>query len=481
MSIRKKMARGVFWSFIEKGGNQIASFLVFTLVVRLVGPEEYGLVSLCYVYIGLVTTFFWTILDGVVSSRVKDDDNLSTAFWGVIGCGALFSLLGLIISYPTSFIFGQPRLAELLALFSVVPILIGLSSLPSALYAQDMNFRVPALRTIIGTAAGGAIGIILAFKGLGALALVAQQITYYIVVNIVLWSCSSWRPKMQFNKGAVKKLFLPGFKTSGTGFITYARDYLPRIFIGLFLSAEAVGFYAFATRIAGAVRDVIFTPLSAVIFPALASLKNNELEQKKILSEIILLLGLFILPIVVGAILIAPALVPLVFGESWNKGVVILQFILISAAVIPFINVINSIFRAHNAMGSLFKVHAYMAGTSIATSLIMAPYGVLPVAISYSLIMLVSFVVYTMNLQVKLSFNLWNEYRNLWSPLLASGVMTASMMIFKQFYEASLGDWLYLALLVLIGGGVYVAVIGILLRDKAKRLFSKIRAIRNKA
>lgn len=469
------MASGVFWSFVEKGGNQLASFIVFTFIARLLGPEEYGLISLCYIYTGLVTTFFYCVTDGVVSLKISDDRGLSTLFWSCVGFGVFFALAGNLLAYPIALLFHQPRLAGFMMWFSIVPVLLGFSALPAALFGAAMNFRITAIRTLVATIAGGIVGIILALRGMGAMAMVAQQITLCFVANIVLWLSSSWKPRLLFDRGQARKYLMPGLKSAGVNLVTYAQDQLPRVFLGIFLTPVDVGFYALANRVGGALREIIFAPLSAVVFPALSLIKENKGEQEKILSELILILGILVLPVVAGAIILAPLYVPLFFGESWRQATPVLQLFLLSVSVSPFLTILQSIFRAHNAMGSFFKAHASLVCISLLASLFAVSQGVVAMTACYVFFLLLSLPLYTLLLKIQLRLSLWRDYAKLWPVLLAALTMAGGIIFLQKYQLINEKQWVNLVFLVLAGGAIYSSVLIVFFRKKMMFLVAEAK------
>ncbi|MEJ0063689.1 MAG: oligosaccharide flippase family protein [Alphaproteobacteria bacterium] len=69
-------------------------FVVFIVIARIVGPEEMGLVNLCYIYITFCYFVIMDIVDGIVNLQLRDDRRLSTLFWTVIAAGIVMAMLG---------------------------------------------------------------------------------------------------------------------------------------------------------------------------------------------------------------------------------------------------------------------------------------------------------------------------------------------------------------------------------------------------
>ena len=104
MSLQTRMAKGVMWSLLEKGGQQAISFLVFMVIARLVGPEEYGLANICFVFFAVANLIVLSIVDGVVNLQIEDDERLSTLFWAVLGIGVALALVSLAAAERNNFV-----------------------------------------------------------------------------------------------------------------------------------------------------------------------------------------------------------------------------------------------------------------------------------------------------------------------------------------------------------------------------------------
>src|ERR1700688_2424384 len=111
MQLQRAAARGLLWTIVEYGGAEGLTFAVFLVLARLVGPAEFGLVSLAVVSV----TFVQAILDrgigeAVIQRAELDDSFSSTAFWCNLAFGALAALLLLGLAEPLARLFREPGL-----------------------------------------------------------------------------------------------------------------------------------------------------------------------------------------------------------------------------------------------------------------------------------------------------------------------------------------------------------------------------------
>ncbi len=138
MNLQKKMTHGALWSLLEKGGQQGLAFVVFMVLARLLGPEEYGLANICFIYFSISSTVISGLVDGIVSHQVEDDATLSSLFWAIMGIGVVFSLLCIATASPLAAFMEQPALTNLVYAFSISPVLIAISSVPNLIILKEI-------------------------------------------------------------------------------------------------------------------------------------------------------------------------------------------------------------------------------------------------------------------------------------------------------------------------------------------------------
>ncbi len=458
MSLHKKMAEGASWALLEKIGSQGISFVVFAIIARLVGPEEYGLVSLCYIYLALAYTLFTSMVDGVVNLHIRDDLRLSTLFWGVVASGFALGGLCFIAAVPFAAIMEQPRLLPLLRWFSLLPILFSFSAVPTILVTTSLNLKIFTIRTIVATLSGGIVGIVLALKGFGAYAIVAQQIVVYTVINIIIWPGSGWRPRFMFSSQELVNILKPGLKMSGSLFVTFTEQQIPRLLIGHFLGPVAVGHFAFVTRIRLSLQEVLIYPVSIVSYPAFARILKDTGEQKKILSILVALSGAIVFPSVIWAIVTAPIYVPLLFGAPWMPAIPVLQLFLITGACLPLLTILRDFLRAHNHMGAFLKMQLIIAVIGLIVTFLLVPHGLILMAQGLVVFSLLSMPVYVhlVNKQIKIS--LWRDCLGLWAPVAACTGMAGVLYLFNNSAFHSGQPWVLLMTDAVLGFLAYVVI-----------------------
>ncbi len=469
------MAKGAFWLFLEKGAQQISSFVVFAVIARMIGPEEYGLVALCGIVMMLMNNVTSGLVDAVISMRIRDDLRLSSLFWTVTGGGAVLSLLSFAAAQPFSALFGQEKLAPLLQAFSIVPFLFAIAAVPTALITAKMDFRVFTIRTFFAALVGGAVGIAAAMKGYGAFALAFQQIVSQIIINVVVWMGLKWRPRLMFSRDALGEMLKLGMGQTGSLFVSFFDAQTPRFVLGYFLGPAAVGYYSFVIRVCGAIQDGVIQPVLGVVYPALSEISGDLEKQKAILKQTIFLVGSVIFPIVVGIMMTAPLFVPLIFGQKWAAATGVLQ--LFSLTMISFsANIIlRSILRAHRHITALLRAQTIIVMLAALAYFSVAWLGITAVIVTKVMGSFLAVATYTVLIKRKTKICLLNNYFSLWPPLLLAILMGAFLLIIDQTSLIAFSGWTKLTLIIFASGLIYSG--GFLLLQK-KMLLSSIALMR---
>lgn len=456
MSLHKKMASGAAWIFLERIGNQGISFVVFMFVTRLIGPEEYGLAGICFVFFCAGNIVICNLADGIIILQIRDNCRLSALFWCILGIGCLLTLACFAGASLVAQYMDMPRLNLVLRWFAPVFLCIAALDVPTKLLIAELRFKVIAIRTVSASVVSGIVGVVMAYNGFGALAIVAQQICFFFVMNIVVWYAVHWRPMFIFDLTLLKRSLLPGFKTLASECIHFAEEQLPRMFAAAILGPLAIGYYAFVGRILYAVYEVLCHPLLEVLYPSVAQIRDDREEQANILGHVIGLSGLIIFPILALGAYEAPIYVPLLFGEQWKPAIPVLQVFIGATAVLPLNATIRESLRAHNKVGAYIKLQLPIAVMTLLLAITLLPRGLLATAIGLSCLTLATLPIYIFIFNRCTGVIIWRPVALLIKPLISVVLMVALLYLYANSVIYPMSPWLRLLSSSALGVCIYV-------------------------
>ena len=326
--IRSRVLRGLVWVVASQAGLQIARALAAIAIARMLTPDEYGLAALALVFSSLVLIFSDMALGAALLQRqTLSEHDRSTAFWVMLGGGALFTVLGVALSGPVASLYGQPDAQPLLAALSATFFISALGATQQMLMLRDMDFRRVEVIPAIGVVVGGAVGVVLAANGAGAWAIIVQQIVAVTVTSALAWARSGWRPRAKFSGASLRDL--AGFSSYMVGhrILYYLQVNGDRFLIGRLLGTAALGTYAVAYNTMLVPASKIGGPLQRVLSPAFCRMQDEPARIATAWARVTRLMAAVTVPALAGLVVVAPDFVPVVLGDKWNDAVPVVQIL----------------------------------------------------------------------------------------------------------------------------------------------------------
>lgn len=468
----------VIWSITEKSGQQISSFIVFIILARILGPSDYGVASIVFVYLFLVTVIVNGLVDGVVSKQIDDQKTLSSIFWVVLFIGFTFSLICYLISGIVSTFFKDNIYKSIFVQFSPVPTLISLTTLPSIISTRLLDFRTLAKRSLVSSLIGGIAGIISALNNQGAHAIIHQQIISYIVSNIIIWRSITWRPNIFFSNIGLREVFLPGFAQVHIGILSWAESQLPRIIIATTLGPAMLGFYSMALRIIMSSLEVlIYAPL-AVLFPKMAKISNDKSAQNDVFLKSINLLYFVVWPTIAIAIALPNTYITYIFGVKWIDSILILQVALLGVIPTSIIYACGQAFRANGKTASFFRYRLMMTIPGIAAlSLLFIPINLWLYLLSVFLISLSCSLFMLNEISKHLNFKLSKELKTISLTAICATLTGLTAYTLNSILINYLEWWIVLIIATILGYLIHFISGYILLKKTTRTYFELARRL----
>jgi O-antigen/teichoic acid export membrane protein len=365
----------------------VSRLVVGVILARLLTRDAFGVAGMALVIAAFVSLFADLNLGSALIQRDRlSEADRSTTFWTTLGLGLLLAVAGAALSGQVADFFGRPEVGPLFAALSASFALAGLCSTQNALLTRELAFRSLQIRQIGATLAGAVTGVTLAVAGAGPWAIIGMTLAAEATSGIVLWGASPWRPRLIYSLASLRDTVRFGSKLFGASILSYLSLNGDNLLIGRFLGSVALGTYSVAYNLMSIPMSMLATPISQVAFPALSRLKSDRdrlrsawLRGKRISS-------LFIAPAFIGLIVIAPDLVPAMFGSKWNPAIPVVQ-ILCLGLVTQAIGTLNwTMLIALGEGGMYFWLNALEGVATFAGFAVGLHWGIIGVATSFAIV-----------------------------------------------------------------------------------------------
>jgi O-antigen/teichoic acid export membrane protein len=477
MALRDKAARGVLWSFLEYGGGEGISFVVFLVLARLVAPEDFGIVSLAGVFVAFVQVFLVQgFADAVIQRRELTQDHVSTAFWANMAIAGAFFVATLAGADLIAAAFGQPRLAPVLRCLALVFVSTGLISIHQAVFKRELHFASFAIRALVGITAGGVAGTLMALAGYGVWALVGQQLVNGLASVVVIWATSDWRPRPRFSPACFRDMAGFSVNVIGSNLVGFAYKKLDVLLIGAFFDAAQLGYYYLVQRILITMGLVTLSTVQSIVMPVLSRLQDEKERFREVFATTIQLVHAVWLPMALGMGLVAAPLIPLLFGTKWQSSVPLMEIMSLTAFSAVFSFFSGPVLYAAGRPASHLKLSLAQVALTVAVFLPMTRFGIAGIAIFYALIFALVAPLHLWVLRRDAGIEPWSVVRRCAAPTLAGLAMAAAVLALKAEMHGALSPVVLLGALITLGALVYGGVLFLAAPDLVRRVVALIES-----
>jgi PST family polysaccharide transporter len=466
-SLRARAAKGVFWTAASNWGDQLARLLVFAILSRLLEPEAFGLVALALVLVGFTEVVAEQgLADALVQRKDLDAGHLDTAFWMSIGFGVLMTVVLSAFAVPIAILLDERSLAPVLVALSLAISLRSASLVHRAILARQMAFRSLALRTLVAVGVGSIFGVSAALLGFGVWSLVAQVLAAQITSALVLWRVTDWRPRLSFNYAYYRDLFKFGKHVVGFRLLNYSNRRADDFIIGVFLGPASLGFYTVAHRVLILLVQVTTNLIDKVAFPVYSRLQDQPERLRRVYYKSTSFAALIGFPAYIGIAILAPEIVPVMFGPKWEASVPVMQ-VLALLGVVRSVSYLNSSTLSALGKPSWRVVIVVITGIlNVSAFLVAVRYGIVAVAIAALCVgyLVVPLSFWAVNRLIRIRVRTYLEHIR--GPVVAS-LLLAGAMIVLRYAMGDANDLLTLGVVTAAGVLIYVMAIQMLARPLA--------------
>jgi O-antigen/teichoic acid export membrane protein len=230
------------------------------------------------------------------------------------------------------------------------------------------------------------------------------------------------------------------------------------IIIGGYFAPEILGDYFFAKDSILKIVQLINQAITRVFFPLFSKIKNQIQQVKKYYFYLIRYMSLIAFPILMGLILVADPLIPIIFGEKWDNTIYLFQLLAIPAFfTIITANNATAVLYALNKPSLVLKIEVYINIVYFILLFIVVKYGFIYLVITTIVKMISKAILLQFLCGKKIYMTFLNYMSSLRYTLLSTSIMVIIVLSLSNLLkEYHIDGILNLSLLILSGGTTYL-------------------------
>ena len=347
---------GVGWSVASRLISRIIDFAVLIILSRALGPAAFGVVALATSIVSIAEMVLEIpVVQALTSLPDIHKSHLDTAFTLGLLRGIILALFLILISYPYSQLYHDPRLTLLIVALSITPIMRGLYSPGMLRHMRNISFKEIFATQILGK-------LIAAFI---SFALLQLQADYWVIVTFTVSSAffatltsyflGKYNPALTLSKLKDFQNFIGWF--SGAQIIAAFSYQLDRILLGRAVNSSVLGYYTMAGDIAVLPTQSVIGPAMVPLMAAFGNIGRDEQRLKAAFLKAALYTMMLGIPASVMIALTSDLIVKIMFDEKWKSAGPMLGLISLTISPVGYFQVCCSLASAVNKPRTYFEIN----------------------------------------------------------------------------------------------------------------------------
>lgn len=342
----KKIIKNISSLFGIQGANYIIPLITLPYLVRVLGPEGYGVVGFSFAimqYFCLLTDYGFNLsVTRKIAMNNTDKINISNIFWHVLICKIILAGFGFLILFVVVNVVGKLYVMSSVLYSSYLMVIgnvlfpiwlfqgkekmgwIAIANITSRLLALPLIFLliknqndevVSALITSFSNIVAGLISLFFVYKN-----------RWILIV----------KPRLSGIQHEFKDGWHVFISTAAISLYTTSTT----VILGFITNNQVVGYYIAADKLRMAAQGLL-SPITQSFYPRInLVMKKNENDGFRLIRKLLKYLSLFTFLISFSLFILAPMLIDLIYGNTYIRSVGVLMIL----AWLPFIIGLSNMF-----------------------------------------------------------------------------------------------------------------------------------------
>jgi len=476
----KKILSGIGWAYGERILAQVISLIVSIILARLLDPAHYGIIAIVTVFISFLDAFVsGGFGNALVQKKDADDLDFNTICWFSILVSIVLYLILFLAAPSIEKFYDMDQLTAVTRIMGLRVIVSAFNSVQHAYVQRHMVFKRFFFATLGGTLVSAVVGIVMAYRGFGVWALVAQYMTNSIIDTIVLRFTIDWNPKLEWSFVRLKSMMGFGLKMLGATLVNTLQDNIRSLVVGKVFTKEDLAYYNQGKKYPATLMNNLVGSIQKVMFPAFSEFQQNRDHIKNVMRKSIRVSSFVLVPAVIGMIAVADTFILLFLTDKWAPAIPYLRIL----SLIYLTRTMNSIFQSsllaigksgvnmfHEIVGSVLSLVLICIGA-------FAMKSVMFIAWSYVIVMIVGTGIFIFFVAKYYGYRL-NEILSDYMPFLLLSVLMG--LIIYAIGRLNINRFILLILQIVSGVAIYIACSKVLKIKELDMCMAMVKKVMNK-
>jgi O-antigen/teichoic acid export membrane protein len=309
--------------------SQAFALLRYLILARLLGPEQLGLAAAL-----TVTAGFFDMITDTGSDRFLIQDRYGEGIevqklvqLVFVGRGILVAAGLVVLAKPMAYFYDSPSLVEGLAFLAIEPLILGFLHLDIRRLQRSHDFRPEAIGMIAAEGSGLLAAVVSAWATRDFKAVVFGLVTRAMVRVICSHLLAQRRYRLGWDPEHAARLAHFSTPLILNGFMLFIVSQGDRMIVGRHLGMTVLGYYSTIALLISVPSNVLAGYIHTISIPLIAARRDSRHDQIRLTDRLggqTLLLALIM---AVGFAIVAPPMVPILFGSRFTQPALLIGMI----------------------------------------------------------------------------------------------------------------------------------------------------------
>lgn len=320
-SPKKNLIRGAAWTVGTRTAVKLLGFVNTIVMARLLMPEDYGLVAMAMLVVGLVQTM---LEFGAVTALMRKEhlttDDIDSAWTLKVMQSAATGLLIALSPIVAAPLLEEPRVTHILWVLAACTILTGLTSLSTVLSTKAFDYTLSFKIDICSKLGSVLMTIVFGLWLKDYRALVIGIATGYLVPLVLTYAWHPLRHRLNYSKiGEIWALTKWLMVANVGSFVLRKGDELAAARIG---TTASYGNYNVGADLGSLPVAEVGPAVLKALLPVLSTIQSDIKRTNLAIAKTMSALGTLIWPLGFGTLATAPQITHILLGEKWHGAAV---------------------------------------------------------------------------------------------------------------------------------------------------------------
>ncbi len=481
MSLAVRVARGAVWTILSAVGGRALGVIGTLIITRFLAPSIIGEVGSAMI---IVLTVNWLTNFGfgqyvIVRGRTEPGPEVVWhANVASIGLAWIGLTLVALFADPVAWLVDSDKVGQYIPLLALTLGIRRVAAIPEKLLVRSMHFRAISLAHGFGEVAYAGVTVAFAAGGFGGMSVVYGNLAQYSLVTVIILAATGrgWLVRTPLRMARFRDMFRFGWPLAMEAIAGNASRYWGSLAVRRLFDAHVTGLFNLAYSLADIPAIYVGEQIGMVLLPSLAQLEPER--RPRALERSTALLSLIIFPMAVGLGVVSEPLIALVMSDEWQGVAPLLTILVVLSVFRPVAWVVSSYLLTQERNRPLMFLELGKAAVLLGAMVALSPLGIewtaVAVGIAFGLHAMAS--VWLVLRDGPHSLVLLGGFLR---PLVACAAMAGAVLgaraLLARLFELHAG--IHLAIEIVVGGGIYIAVALVVCRETARDLFGLMRDV----